>query len=81
MTDEDPNSLVEAYRRCAKSARPSYEHVMFDFGDGDSVTFERLLVPYSDTGLGVTHLVGIAVFGGETKARSDLRAKQGEVRG
>jgi PAS domain S-box-containing protein len=78
MTDEDPNSLIEAYRRCAKSARPSYEHVMFDFGDGESVNFERLLVPYSDTGLGVTHLVGIAIFSGETRARSDLHAKQGE---
>ena len=74
MTDEDPNSLIEAYRRCAKSARPSYEHVVFDFGDGESVTFERLLVPYSDTGAGVTYLVGIAIFSGETKARCDLHA-------
>ena len=81
MTDDDPNSLIEAYRRCAKSARPCYEHVAFDFGEGDSVHFERLLVPYSDTGIGVTHLVGIAVFTGETSARSDLQAKQGEVQG
>ncbi len=80
MTDDAPNSLIEAYRRCAKSARPSYEHVMFDFGDGDSVNFERPLVPYSDTGHVVTHLVGIAIFSGETKARSDLQAKQ-EVHG
>ncbi len=81
MTDDDPNSLIEAYRRCAKSARPCYEHVAFDFGEGDSVHFERLLVPYSDTGIGVTHLVCIAVFTGETSARSDLQAKQGEVQG
>jgi hypothetical protein len=81
MTDDDPNSLIEAYRRCAKSARPAYEHVMFDFGDGESVNFERLLVPYSDIGHGVTHLVGIAIFSGETKARCDLHAKQGEVQG
>ncbi len=80
MTDEDPNSLVEAYRRCAKSARPSYEHVMFDFGDGESVNFERLLVPFSDTGVGVTHLVGMAIFSGETNAPSDLHGKQGEIR-
>ena len=81
MTGEDPDSLIEAYRRCARSARPSYEHVMFDFGDGESVIFERLLVPYSDTGLGVTHLVGIAIFSGATEARSDFQAKEGEVQG
>jgi two-component sensor histidine kinase len=81
MTDEDPNSLIEAYRRCAKSARPSYEHVMFDFGDGDSVNFERLLVPYSDTGHVVTHLVGIAIFSGNTKARGNLQAKEDDVQG
>ncbi len=68
MANEDPDSLAEAYRRCAKSGRPCYEQLRLDFGDGESVTFERLLVPYSDTGLGVTHLVGIAVFTGETSA-------------
>jgi len=81
MADEDPNSLIEAYRQCAKSARPCYEHAMFDFGDGESVTFERLLVPYSDTGHGVTHLVGIAIFSGETKARAELHANEGDGRG
>lgn len=64
MTSEDPNSLAETYRRCAKSARPFYEHVAFDFGDGEGIAFERLLVPYSDAGLGVTHIAGIAVFTG-----------------
>ena len=81
MANEDPNSLIEAYRQCAKSARPCYEHAMFDFGDGESVTFERLLVPYSDTGHGVTHLVGIAIFSGETKARAELHANEGDGRG
>ena len=47
----------------------------------ESVNFERLLVPYSDTGVGVTHFVGIAIFSGETKARCDCHATQGEVQG
>ena len=71
MIDEDTNSLVEAYHRCAKSAKPLYEHVTFDFGDGDSITFERLLVPYADTGSGVTHMVGMAVFTGSAPALTE----------
>ncbi len=66
ISDEDENSLVEAYRRCAKTGRPCYEHLRFDFGDGEAVNFERLLVPYSEDGARVTHLAGIAVFSGET---------------
>jgi PAS domain S-box-containing protein len=63
---EDESSLLAAYRRCAKTSRPSYEHLRFDFGDGDTVDFERLLLPYTEDGTRVSHLVGIAVFSGDT---------------
>jgi PAS domain S-box-containing protein len=62
----ESDRMAEAYRRCARSAEPCYEHARFDFGDGEPVTFERLLVPFSSGGARVTHLAGIAVFSGQT---------------
>ncbi len=71
ISSADPDSLAEAYRRCAKTGRPCYEHLRFDFGDGEAVNFERLLVPYSEDGARVTHLAGIAVFSGDTSSRGN----------
>ncbi len=62
----DPTSMAEAYRRCARTSQPYYEHARFNFGDGDPVEFEHLLLPFSRTGRRVTHLAGFAVFTGET---------------
>ena len=79
-TDERPNaehdevlgSLDSAYRRSARTFAPSYEYAHYDFGDGTPVTFERLLLPVSDDGSHVTHLVGIALFDGANGRNSSL---------
>ncbi len=67
LSSAETGSLAETYRRCVATARPCYESLRFDFGEGDAVSFERLLVPYSAGGGRVTHIAGIAVFRGETK--------------
>jgi hypothetical protein len=59
---ELPGSQEAAYRRCARTCGPCYEHARFALGDGQPVAFERLLLPFSDNGRDVTHLLGMAVF-------------------
>ena len=63
--DEVLGSLANAYRRCTRTLSPSYEHARFDFGDGMPVSFERVILPVSNDGERVTHLVGLAVFSGD----------------
>jgi PAS domain S-box-containing protein len=60
--DEVLGSLEGAYRRCARTGSASYEYASYDFGDGAPVMFERLILPVSDDGERLTHLVGIALF-------------------
>jgi PAS domain S-box-containing protein len=60
--DEVLGSLEGSYRRCARTQAPSYEYASYDFGDGAPVMFERLILPVSDDGHRLTHLVGIALF-------------------
>nr|WP_158258208.1 PAS domain-containing protein [Rhodopila globiformis] len=60
-------SLDGAYRRCARTLSPSYEYASYDFGDGAPVLFERLILPVSDDGEQVTHLVGIVLFNGTAR--------------
>jgi PAS domain S-box-containing protein len=72
MAAEDEVGLAEAYRRCARQGEPTHELLRFDFGDGDPVTFERLLVPFSATGgRSVTHVVGMAVYEGHTRPSTE----------
>jgi PAS domain S-box-containing protein len=60
-------SLEKIYQRCALSGEPCHELLRFDFGDGDPMSFERLLVPFSSAGGRVaTHVIGLSVFKGET---------------
>jgi hypothetical protein len=59
---ELPGSQEAAYRRCARTCGPCYEQARFALGDGQPVAFERLLLPFSDNGRDVTHLLGMAVF-------------------
>jgi PAS domain S-box-containing protein len=60
-------SLEKIYQRCTLSGEPCHELLHFDFGDGDPMSFERLLVPFSATdGRIVTHVIGLAVFKGQT---------------
>jgi PAS domain S-box-containing protein len=66
-TIEDIATLVPIYQRCAQTRDPCHEMLRFDFGDGDPMTFERLLVPFSSTDARVvTHVVGLVVFSGDS---------------
>lgn len=65
VDDEVLGSLESAYRRCARTLAPSYEYAKYDFGDGSPIVFERLILPVSDDGESVSHLVGMALFTGE----------------
>jgi PAS domain S-box-containing protein len=68
LAAEDTNSLTQVYRRCAQAAEPCHELMRIDFGDGDPLMFERLLVPFSATAGSVpSHVVGIVVFEGTTR--------------
>ena len=74
MSQEEGLNLVSAYRRCAERAEPTHELLRFDFGGGEKLTFERLLVPFSASpGSAVTHVAGIAVYDGPTQS-SDAAA-------
>jgi PAS domain S-box-containing protein len=65
--EEDTNTLAEVYRRCAEAGEPCHEFMRINFGDGDPLTFERLLVPFSATaGRRPSHVAGIVVFEGST---------------
>jgi hypothetical protein len=69
---EDETGITETYRRCGRQGEPTHELLRFDFGDGDPLTFERLLVPFSATGgRTVTHIVGIAVYEGHTRPSAE----------
>lgn len=76
LASEDPISLAEAYRRCARMGKPCHEYLRFDFGDGDPLTFERLLVPFSAKARrDVTHVVGVVVYRGDTRPPERKSAK------
>ncbi len=51
-----------AYRRCIRSAKPAYEYAYFNLAQGRSFFFERLLLPLSDDGRTISHIVGMASF-------------------
>jgi hypothetical protein len=57
-------SLESAYRRCARDRMPIYQFIRIDFGDGVPMRFERLLLPLSDDGRSITHLLGVVLFDG-----------------
>jgi hypothetical protein len=71
-------SLEGAYRRCTRTLSPSYEYANYDFGDGRPVTFERLLLPVSNDGETITHLVGIVLFSPPVAESKGLRPRDGE---
>jgi signal transduction histidine kinase len=55
-------TLDGAYRRCARTRAPVYQSARYDFGDGAPVSFERLLLPASEDGETISHLVGIVLI-------------------
>jgi PAS domain S-box-containing protein len=60
--DNAPASQEASYTRCVRSGKPSYEYVRFGLGDGTPVLFERLLLPFSDSGASVTNLVAAVMI-------------------
>jgi PAS domain S-box-containing protein len=67
LAAEDPLGMGESYRRCAREHHPSYEHLRMKFGEGEAVTFERLLVPYADPERKVVTVIGMAVLSGSNE--------------
>ena len=55
-------TLDGVYRRCARTAAPLFQSSDYDFGDGKPFHFERLILPASDNGQTITHLIGIVLF-------------------
>jgi hypothetical protein len=67
LPGEDSSGMAQAYSRCARRGAPTHEFLRFEFGDGEPVSFERLLVPLSATdGRAVTHIAGLAIYEGRT---------------
>lgn len=64
LTDELDilGSAGAAYRRCVTTGSPSCQSARFDLGDGDPLRIERLLLPVSNDGECVSHLVGVIYF-------------------
>jgi hypothetical protein len=64
--DEVLGSLTDVYHRCVGTFAPSYEYASIGLGDAEPTLFERLVLPVSNDGEHVTHLIGLALFGGAT---------------
>lgn len=64
LDQSDPGSGTQlgAYLGAVRSRAPTYENLLYRFGEGPSLRFERLLLPASDDGRTVTHLVGVALM-------------------
>lgn len=68
LTEDETIGMAEVYQLCADKAEPTHELLRFKFSETDTLTFERLLVPFSATsGRSVTHVAGIVVYDGHTK--------------
>ncbi len=59
---DELGSAGASYRRCQETALPSYEYARFSLADEMPLLFERLLLPLSDDGVRVTHLLGVVFF-------------------
>jgi hypothetical protein len=55
-------SLAAAYRACREHQTPTYESMRFDFGGGETVSFERVVVPFFAADQSVSHLGGAAMI-------------------
>ena len=67
-------SMFAAYERCVSTRRPVYDYLRTGKSRARSESFDRLVLPFSRDGAQVTHLVGIARFGGlpETSRRETM---------
>ena len=55
-------SLAAAYRACLEHQTPTYEAMHYDFGGGETVSFERVVVPLFDENQTVSHLGGAVMI-------------------
>ena len=55
-------SLKATYRSCVEQQVPAYDSVHFDFGGGDTMSFERVVVPLFDAGQIVSHVGGAVMI-------------------
>ncbi|MGE4049402.1 MAG: response regulator, partial [Acetobacteraceae bacterium] len=64
-------TLDAAYLRCCRTRSPTYEFARYDFGDGAPMIFERLLLPFSENGEGITHMAGVVLISERTSRTSE----------
>jgi hypothetical protein len=57
-------SVASACRRCARTRAPLYDYARVRTGPGQGLALDRLLLPLSADGAGVTHLLGVVVLEG-----------------
>jgi len=55
-------SLAAAYRACHEHQTPTYESMHYDFGGGETMSFERVVVPFFDDRQAVSHLGGAVMI-------------------
>jgi PAS domain S-box-containing protein len=73
-------TLDGAYRRCVRTAAPLFQASNYDFGDGKPFHFERLILPASDNGQTITHLIGIVLFDTQPDEKNKDDRTNGEQR-
>jgi CheY-like chemotaxis protein len=79
FADEALGSLPGAAVRCARTLQPGYERARFDLGDGIPSGLERLLLPLSADGAGVTHLLSVAIFEPELEPLHHARPRSAHL--
>ncbi|HIJ61707.1 MAG TPA: hypothetical protein HPQ04_03350 [Rhodospirillaceae bacterium] len=60
--DDVVGSLPAAYAQTGRSRLPVYDWLRHKLGDGPATRFDRLILPLSEDGHTVSHLVGIVLF-------------------
>jgi PAS domain S-box-containing protein len=55
-------TLEGCYRHASGVGLPCYDRARLDLGTDGSLAFERLVVPFSEDGASVTHLIGMVCF-------------------
>ncbi len=63
-TEQILGAVQSAYRTCAATCTPLYETGALPQPNGPSIPLERLLLPVTSERGGVSHLLGLVIFGG-----------------
>jgi signal transduction histidine kinase/CheY-like chemotaxis protein len=62
VQEDSLGTLAAAYRRAVRSGLPTYEYARYALSDHAPVQFERLILPASEDGQHVSHLIGFVLF-------------------